>query len=237
MSRPFVSVITPTYNRRQFFEASLQCFVQQSYPRSSMEWIIIDDGTEKIGDLVELAKTRYKDLNIRYIDLPEKITLGKKRNMLNQEAKGEIIVCWDDDDYYPPERVAHAVFKLQSQPKAELAGSSQMYIYFQDDKTIWQNGPYGPNHTTNGPLAYKKSYIQNHSYEEHKDKAEEKHFLADYKLPIIQMDPRKAILVVAHGRNTVTKDMIREQGKTISKKTTFKLKDFIRDSAVRALYA
>ena len=37
----------------------------------------------------------------------------------------------DDDDYYPPERISHAVSTLQKNPKALCAGSSTMYIYFK----------------------------------------------------------------------------------------------------------
>ena len=38
----------------------------------------------------------------------------------------------DDDDYYPPERVSHAVEMLQSHPKALCAGASEIYIYFHE---------------------------------------------------------------------------------------------------------
>ena len=50
---PFVSVCTPTFNRRPFIPGMLKCFNLQSYPKDRMEWIIVDDGTDKVGDLVE----------------------------------------------------------------------------------------------------------------------------------------------------------------------------------------
>jgi glycosyltransferase involved in cell wall biosynthesis len=45
---------------------------------------------------------KYKILNFRYIYKPEKKNIGAKRNTLNQEAKGDIIVAMDDDDFYFP---------------------------------------------------------------------------------------------------------------------------------------
>ena len=42
---PFVSVCTPTYNRRPFISAMIKCFDHQDYPKHRMEWIIVDDGT------------------------------------------------------------------------------------------------------------------------------------------------------------------------------------------------
>ena len=51
--RPFVSICTPTFNRRPFIETMFKCFKHQDYPMSRVEWIIIDDGIDKIEDLVE----------------------------------------------------------------------------------------------------------------------------------------------------------------------------------------
>ena len=50
--RPFVSICTPTFNRRPFIPFMIKCFENQTYPRNKMEWIIVDDGTDKIEDLV-----------------------------------------------------------------------------------------------------------------------------------------------------------------------------------------
>ena len=50
---PFVSVCTPTFNRRPFIPFLIECFKKQRYPKDRMEWIIVDDGDDKIGDLVK----------------------------------------------------------------------------------------------------------------------------------------------------------------------------------------
>jgi len=61
---PFVSVITPTYNRRRFIPHLIKCYKEQSYKKDRMEWIILDDGQDKVKDLFdEAAKTIP---NIRY---------------------------------------------------------------------------------------------------------------------------------------------------------------------------
>lgn len=126
---PMVSVCTPTFNRRPFIHAMMQCFNHQTYPCDRMEWIIIDDGTDPIEDLVASHPC------VQYFRLEEKISLGKKRNMMHEKARGEIIVYMDDDDYYPPDRVSHAVATLLNHRKRKtgikLAGSSEMCIYFK----------------------------------------------------------------------------------------------------------
>ena len=47
---PLVSICTPTFNRRPFIENMFQCFRNQDYPADRIEWIIVDDGTDKIKD-------------------------------------------------------------------------------------------------------------------------------------------------------------------------------------------
>lgn len=100
--KPFVSVCTPTYNRRLFIPNLIRCFQSQTYPKEIMEWIIIDDGEDSVEDL-------FKDVEcVKYFRYEEKIKLGRKRNLMHEKSKGDIIVYMDDDDFYPPERVNHA---------------------------------------------------------------------------------------------------------------------------------
>ena len=157
--KPFVSVCTPTFNRRPFILSMIKCFQHQDYPQDKMEWIIIDDGTDKIEDLIiDISQ-------VKYFKYDEKMTLGKKRNLMHEKSSGEIIVYMDDDDYYPPQRVSHAVQMLLSHPKALCAGSSEIYIYFKHIQKMYQFGPYGPNHATAGTFAFKRELLDNHSYE------------------------------------------------------------------------
>ena len=52
-SYPFVSICTPTFNRRPFIPILIQCFNHQTYPKDRIEWIIIDDGSDSVGELFE----------------------------------------------------------------------------------------------------------------------------------------------------------------------------------------
>ena len=150
---PYVSVCTPTFNRRPFIESMIKCFQGQDYPKDRMEWIIIDDGTDKIGDLV-------KDVpRVKYFAYDTKMSLGEKRNIMHQKSCGGIIVYMDDDDYYPPQRVSHAVEKLKATPEALCAGSSEIYIYFKHIQKLYQFGPYGPNHATAGTFAFRRQLL------------------------------------------------------------------------------
>ena len=168
---PFVSVCTPTFNRRPFINAMITCFNEQDYPQDRMEWIIIDDGTDPIEDLVASHP------RVKYFKYDTKMTLGRKRNLLHEKSRGEILVYMDDDDYYPPKRVSHAVEMLMSHPEALCAGSSEIYIYFKHIKQMKRFGPYGPNHATAGTFAFKRKLLKQHRYNDDACLAEERAFL------------------------------------------------------------
>ena len=224
---PFVSICTPTFNRRPFIPIMFECFNNQTYPKDRMEWIIIDDGTDKIKDLIDAANIP----QIKYFPYDTKMTLGKKRNLMHDKTKGDILVYMDDDDYYPPERVQHSVDML-SKSKALCAGASELYVYFNDLKQMWQCGPYGPNHSTAGTFAFKRELLSKSKYNETACLAEEREFLHGYTIPFVQLDPTKTILVFSHDHNTFDKrkllknphpDYMKVSDKTVEK---FIRKDF-----------
>jgi hypothetical protein len=228
---PFVSICTPTFNRRPFWEYTIKCFMHQNYPKDKMEWIIIDDGTDKIKDLVEGIP------QVKYYEYDEKMPLGKKRNIMHDKSKGDIIVYMDDDDYYPPERVSHAVNMLMTHPSALCAGASEIYIWFKHIQKMYQFGPYGPNHATAGTFAFKRELLKDHRYEDHAALAEEKAFLKNYSVPFVQLEPKKTILVFSHIHNTFDKKKLLEQGENDYQKTSPRTVDeFVKDVAMRQFY-
>jgi len=198
---PLVSVCTPTFNRRPFIDNMFRCFLNQNYPKDRIEWIIVDDGTDKIKDLIDKSGIT----QIKYFPIEQKMTLGAKRNFMHKQIKGSIVVYMDDDDYYPPERISHAVERLQGDKNALCAGSSEIYIYFKGLNRMVQCGPYNPNHATAGTFAFKVELLKHTQYEDHAAIAEERAFLKGYTIPFVQLDPMKTILVFSHEHNTFDK--------------------------------
>lgn len=213
--RPFVSVICPTFNRRKFLPNLIKQFLYQTYPQEFMELIIVDDSPESNIDLIP------QQSNIKYYHINEKLVLGKKRNYLNSLSTGDIIVCFDDDDFYSPERVRHAVTKL-SGSKCLIAGSTIIHVYYKSINKILEFGPVGKYHGTNGTLAYKKEYLENHSYLDDKEKAEETYFTNNFSEPMVQLNPQNVMICLAHDSNTVDKYQFIERGQV----TSYKLHKF-----------
>lgn len=236
-----VSVVTPTYNRRLFIPTLIELYKNQIFPKEKMEWIIIDDGRDSVEDLFkEISNTLP---NIRYIRKDEKMRLGAKRNLLNKEAKGSIIVAMDDDDYYPPDRISSVIDAFKKNPKIELAGSSEMNLYYLDTKKIYTIGPYASSHATNGTMAWRKTYSDKHKYDEFVTKAEEITFLENFKHPMIQINPLSTILVICHTDNTADKNELRDEHlpkmntfQSKFKESIYKLEDLVKDKKIRDFY-
>jgi len=232
---PMVSICTPTRDRPAFLSLLLRCLLQQTYPASRMEWVVIDDGTTSCESIcTQFPNTRYLRMDPEAAPIP----LGRKRNLSHQAAQGGILVYMDDDDYYPPRRVAHAVERLLANPGRLLAGSSVLPIYFPDRQEAWMFGPYGPNHATAATFAFRRDLLKLTSYDEEARHAEERHFLKDYTLPMVQLESTQTILAISHPGNTFDKRQhLRDpaQRKTI-RRAAWKLNKFIVDPELREAY-
>jgi glycosyltransferase involved in cell wall biosynthesis len=229
---PFISICTPTFNRRPFIPFMIKCFEHQTYPKDKIEWIIIDDGTDPIEDLV-------KDIpQVKYFYYETQMILGKKRNLMHSKCTGDIIIYMDDDDYYPPTRFSHAVEMLLQNPKFLVAGSSEMHLYFKHIQTMYQFGPYGPYHSTAATFAFKKELLKQTSYDESNALSEEKHFLKNYTIPLLQLDTKQTILVFSHIHNSFDKKPLLENcNPAVTKVSTLTIDDFIKDPILKQFYA
>ena len=228
---PNVSICTPTFNRRPFFKGVIQNIKDQDYPHDKLEWIIVDDGFDKIEDIIEEARKEL-DIKITYCYEKEKMPLGKKRNYMHSKCSftndDDIIVYMDDDDYYPPDRVSHAVSKLTVNKEALCAGSSEIYIWFESLNKMYKFGPYGPRHATAGTFAFRRKLLKQSHYEDDAVLAEEKHFLKNYTIPFVQLDPLKTILVFSHEQNTFDKRRLIQKDSPVCKESAMKPKTIVK---------
>jgi len=203
-------IIVPTYNRKQFFPSLIYQFNYQDYPQELLEMIILDDSEISNKDYIDNLSEDIKQ-RINYIYLSEKKTIGEKRNILNKlalDANASYIICFDDDDYYPSNRVSYAV-KEMKETGYSICGSSALLIYYPSLDKIYLNKSrvnkifYG--HAYNGTLAYNKKYALNNRYDNSKKMGEEQSFLKNFQVGLLQLEYDKVMLCIAHNSNTVDK--------------------------------
>ncbi|MGV3346730.1 glycosyltransferase family 2 protein [Enterobacteriaceae bacterium LUAb1] len=205
---PFVSVVTPTWNRRAFLPYLIYMFQYQDYPAEKRELIILDDSEHDSSDLITTltARTHWAE-RIRYYHQSDRMTIGEKRNMLNKLAKGEYIVCMDDDDYYPADKIRYTITEMRKY-NALLAGCDQIAIWYSHIDRVYRTHAFGKHHALNGTLTYHRNYLRNHRYDDRAKLAEETGFTNHFTVPILQLKPERSILCISHNENTWDKDFI-----------------------------
>ncbi len=115
-----------TSRRRDFVFQSIKYFLRQDY--QNKELLIVDDEQP-----VELP---YTHPQIRRITLPEKLTLGAKRNFCVEAARGDLIMHWDDDDWMAPHRISYQVASLLK-TNAEVCGLQRMLFFEPKSRRTW----------------------------------------------------------------------------------------------------
>lgn len=120
---PFLTILTPSYNRAAFIRQAIESVLAQDYP--AFEHIIIDGGSTD-GTLDILAEYPH----LRVISEPDR-GLYDALNKGLRLAAGDWIGWLNTDDLYAPQAFRKVVQALQSRPDA--LGVSGAVGYFQDD--------------------------------------------------------------------------------------------------------
>ncbi|WP_341516645.1 glycosyltransferase family 2 protein [Citrobacter gillenii] len=206
--KPFVSVVTPTWNRAAFLPWLLYMFRYQDYPADRRELVILDDSPQSHLPLIEqLTQGKPGAFNIRYIHHPERLALGKKRNMLNELAQGEYILCMDDDDFYPADKITYTLAMMQRH-RALISGSDQIPIWYSHINRIFKTHRFGPQNILNGTFCYHRNYLKKHRYDDDCNLSEEAAFTHNFTVNPLQLPGERTILCISHSQNTFDKDFV-----------------------------
>ena len=123
---PPVSCIMPTAGRRRWVQQAIRYFLRQDYP--NRELVILDDGAAEA--------VIPPDPRIRYQRLSGTCTLGTKRNLCVEASRGELILHWDDDDWFAKNRISYQVDALVH-AGAEICGLSRMLFHEPQTARTW----------------------------------------------------------------------------------------------------
>lgn len=202
---PYVSIITPTYERRDIFTMALMNFNNFIYPAEKMEWVIIDDSPTPESSVKELLP---KDPRIRFVRLKsnsgERLTVAAKRNFGAQVAKHDIIIHMDDDDYYPPESILARVKVLLKYPEIGCVGSSVIGTYdlMEDKSRISTDGTLSMAEAT---MAYKRWFWEQRHFDDHDIKGEYFKFITDRYDQVMDVPYTFIIYAITHYNNLTGK--------------------------------
>jgi glycosyltransferase involved in cell wall biosynthesis len=208
---PTVSIITPTYNRRHFFRLAVNNFMSSRYPKDKLEWIIVDDGTDKIKDLIEKTPELKNDPRIKYFELDEKKSIGFKRNFCIEKASNEYIVCMDDDDYYPVNSVKSRILELLKSGKecitCSAIGCFEINKYVSMVNVPPHRLPFS-HRISEASMAFKKTFWEEQKFNDNSKHSEAIEFLEGRENKTIEISWEGVLVALLHNRNTSDKIII-----------------------------
>jgi len=209
MQNPSISILTITqHSRFNSIKILYEIIKRQTY-NNIKEWIIVEgsqnfeNATKNKIQLESFFQENTLSYSIKYIDYSGK-KLGGLRNIGNDNCSGDIIICFDDDDYSPPERISHSVEKLL-ESEYLIGGVSDVYMYDFYFNQLFRFKYKIPNHSTNNCMAYKKEYLIENRYDDNCSCGEEKQFTKNFTNPMVAFDSAKTLVAISHNNNTYDK--------------------------------
>jgi glycosyltransferase involved in cell wall biosynthesis len=141
---PLISCLCITENRPVFLNRAIACFCRQTYKNKQLVILYKEN---------DLVTKNYIDNNIfqnsiKTVKVPNDPInrLGAIRNISVQEADGEYICIWDDDDWYHMDRLSIQYYTLVNLKKQASvlsqyfifdAVTSKVYLSFK--RNYWEN--------------------------------------------------------------------------------------------------
>ncbi len=125
---PEVSVIIPTYNRKNFIERAVKSVLKQTF--KNFELVIIDDGST---DGTEEIIKKFKDKRIRYIWQENKGPAGA-RNRGILEARAKYIAFLDSDDKWRRKKLEIQLNEMKKNPEILLSHTDE--LWFKNGKVV-----------------------------------------------------------------------------------------------------
>ena len=105
MTTNLVSCYCPTYGRVHCLEESVECFLRQDY-KGPKELVILND--------YEHQNISFNHPEVKVFNVPYRIQpLGAKFNSTISLCSGDVLMCWEDDDIYLPNRISYTLEHMQ----------------------------------------------------------------------------------------------------------------------------
>jgi len=90
-----ISIIIPSYNRKEILKEALKALFNQNYPKDKYEIVLVDDGSTDGTE--EMVSSLSSPCRLKYLKNGERMGAPRTRNRGIKEAEGEFIIFTDSD--------------------------------------------------------------------------------------------------------------------------------------------
>ena len=204
---PNISVLTLTYNRRNFIDLAFLNLLVTDYPKAKIQWVIVEDSDDMNGsalDKIKKFEDRQPGVEVTYVPMTKKRSIGYKRNKAVQAAKYDICVNMDDDDVYPETSFRRRVAWLLKNPQAKVVGCTMIAMYdLQQGISAVNTPPWALaqcQRISEASLCFWKSYAEQHPFPD-TQQSEGEHFVPTDQ-GFLEIPPQQIVVALNHGKNT-----------------------------------
>lgn len=122
MSRPRLSVITPSYNQGRYLERTIRSVLDQGY--EDLEYVVVDGGST--DESVEIIK-RFEDRLAWWVSEPDDGQVDAINKGI-RGTSGEVVAYINSDDYYLPGAFEAAISELEPSDRSWVAGPTVIML-------------------------------------------------------------------------------------------------------------
>lgn len=175
MSHRVLSVVIPTFNRKDSLQRTLDGLARQTYPPAQFEAVVVSDGSTDGTDEMLAAYAQASPYPLRVI-CQNNGGPARARNHGIQHAAGDVIVFLDDDVEPSPELLAvhaahhagqDAVVIAPMLPDPALLWQEPVWIAWEHamlekQYTAWRTGMWdgcGPHHFYSGNASVRRAHL------------------------------------------------------------------------------
>ena len=202
---PYVSIITPTYNRKTLFAMAMYNVFGFYYPPEKIEWVIVEDITDNMTENDTVKSILPDDRRIKHILLhsgTEPYTIAMKRNIAVSNASHRYIVHVDDDDIYE-EHTLLARVKLLMRYESEgiqCVGSTMIGTYdiIKNRSSMASDGPISLSEAS---MAYVREFWSERRFDDDCIRGEHKSFTEGRLHKIMDVPFAFTVIALIHKTN------------------------------------
>jgi glycosyltransferase involved in cell wall biosynthesis len=132
MAKPLLSVLIDTYNHEKYIEQAVVSAIEQDFPSSEFELLVVDDGsTDRTAEIVRKFEPRVRLLQKANGGQASAINFGVAH------AKGELVAFLDGDDLWLPSKLSRVVKEFEREPHPVLVYHRYCFLDVEENKT-WE---------------------------------------------------------------------------------------------------
>lgn len=131
---PLVSIVIPTYNRKDKLVRLIKTILESDYPKDKLEIIVVDDAST--DNTYNYVKRLFPQIKV--IRNEKERLLAESRNTGIRASHGKYIFLIDDDNVVDKSTIKELVEFMEKHPKVGVAGPIMYFL--SDPKRIWCAG-------------------------------------------------------------------------------------------------